>query len=625
MNPRTLPGTLIWALACVAAMASSVEAQMPSDTIVRQSALDGCVRINHLWKAQLAIETRTRGDSVRRADALVREVFHPHRAFWDPLVGASEAQFLKATDSRTMPFARDVLREIPFARDPGSLVIEASQRLAALTRRPVPCAEWYVVFGIGAGPHHLGSGLTVDLRWLQFHAAGDPMGDLLSELVVRRIYRESRRADPDSGRIIDALLEEGIVAHVSALDRGRGTSIREALGYEENVLHWAAKNEALLWDAVRPRLRDRGIPQFDFRGTQGMPGVGRQDRLLGYRIVEQYLARHGGESWRDFFAKPAMRLLDESGFETRLAADSATFRITTNEFWLNLHHFLHVLGRAKNGEPDAARDAVAQAPVDAERALARLDSADRATWDAAVATYADKVSKRDLVFDQRLPLMANALVGADVTTHLPYSGPELEVAEALRRAAPIYREAWWPEHEVANRRWADSLRTMVERHGDEVLAFIRRAYRMPWPTSGYPVRVVAYANWAGAYSTRGQLLVISSMAPSLQGLHGLETSFHEAMHQWDDSVLTLIGTHANRLGVRAPVGLSHQMIFFTAGEAVRHAVPSHVPYAERFGVWNRIGPAARPVLEELWSPYLAGRGDRNAVIGEIVRRLGTPR
>ena len=35
------------------------------------------------------------------------------------------------------------------------------------------------------------------------------------------------------------------------------------------------------------------------------------------------------------------------------------FRITTDEFWLNLHHFLYVLGRAEARTNDSTRDAVA--------------------------------------------------------------------------------------------------------------------------------------------------------------------------------------------------------------------------------------------------------------------------
>ena len=46
-----------------------------------------------------------------------------------------------------------------------------------------------------------------------------------------------------------------------------------------------------------------------------------------------------------------------------------------NRAWVNLHHFLYVLGRASAGLPDAARTAVANAPKDA--ASAPLSEADR--------------------------------------------------------------------------------------------------------------------------------------------------------------------------------------------------------------------------------------------------------
>jgi hypothetical protein len=49
------------------------------------------------------------------------------------------------------------------------------------------------------------------------------------------------------------------------------------------------------------------------------------------------------------------------------------------------------------------------------------------------------------------------------------------------------------------------------RHGDALVAFVARAYGMTWPPDRYPVRVVAYSNWAGGFSTTSPLLLISSL------------------------------------------------------------------------------------------------------------------
>jgi hypothetical protein len=64
------------------------------------------------------------------------------------------------------------------------------------------------------------------------------------------------------------------------------------------------------------------------------------------------------------------------------------------------------------------------------------------------------------------------------------------------------------------------------------------------------------------------------------------------------------------------------MIFFTAGEAVRHVFPGHVPYAEKFGVWRRGIAAFKAPLEEVWKPYLDSQGTRDEALAELVTRCG---
>ena len=85
-----------------------------------------------------------------------------------------------------------------------------------------------------------------------------------------------------------------------------------------------------------------------------------------------------------------------------LAAQSGSpiFRFTADGFWLNLHHFLYVLGRVEAKMPDIKREAVAGAPADEAEGLKTLNEAERAQWREAVAAYASAFSKRDLVFDR---------------------------------------------------------------------------------------------------------------------------------------------------------------------------------------------------------------------------------
>ncbi len=307
----------------------------------------------------------------------------------------------------------------------------------------------------------------------------------------------------------------------------------------------------------------------------------------------------------------------------------AIFIFHTDEFWLNLHHFLYVLGRAENKERDTSRAAVADAPADQERGLKKLSTAEQKIWREAVAAYASGLSKKDLVFDEPLPAVTNALARAGNAGSLTAGEIDPSVVTILERAAPIYRKAWWKEHHDANRKWQKSIQALIDRHGAAVLAFITKAYKLEWPAAGFPVHVSGYSNWAGAYSTTGNLLVISSQSPDLQGLYGFETVFHEGMHQWDDQIFEALRQQAIKLNKFFPRGLDHSLIFFTAGEAVRRVVTDarkgkaeaeYIPYADKYGVWQRGLAQFKAPLEEIWKPYLDGHGTRDEAISALIAR-----
>ncbi len=77
------------------------------------------------------------------------------------------------------------------------------------------------------------------------------------------------------------------------------------------------------------------------------------------------------------------RLLSQFQFESKL--------------WPNLHHFLYVLARARNGAPDSSRVAVRQAPKDLE-GFDKLTAPQRRAWDDAVAAYQSNAAKLDITY-----------------------------------------------------------------------------------------------------------------------------------------------------------------------------------------------------------------------------------
>lgn len=231
---------------------------------------------------------------------------------------------------------------------------------------------------------------------------------------------------------------------------------------------------------------------------------------------------------------------------------SPIFRFQTDEFWLNLHHFLYVLGRAAAKTGDASREAVAGAPADSDRGLASLTPEERQGWRDGIAFYAAGPSLKDAIFDAPLPTITHALADAGDRTQLSGAPIDAALRSTLEAAAPTYRKAWWPAHHAANVAWRDNVQGLVDRHGRTVLGFVTQAYGMDWPAGGYPVHLSGYSNWAGAYSTTGNLLVVSSLDRATSGLAGLETAFHEGMHQWDRAIGYLLAEHARRADKAVP-------------------------------------------------------------------------
>lgn len=303
---------------------------------------------------------------------------------------------------------------------------------------------------------------------------------------------------------------------------------------------------------------------------------------------------------------------------------SPIFSLYTNDVWLNAHHFLYVLGRARNHAADATRDAVILAPKDEDAALASLSPADRRIWSDAVDFYARTLSRKDLIFDRDLAAMTSTLAAVADANSLHGQSIDSATMRVLESAMPVYRATWWSAHRAANRARRDSVQAYLDRYGNAVQVFVTAAWRQPWPPGGQPVHIATYANWAGAYSTTtSRLIVVASLDTAAHGSLCLESVFHEAMHQWDDSITSHLERAAARVGKRVPANLSHAMIFYTAGEAVRSVIPGHVPMADALGIWERGFAAFRGPLDRIWKPYLHGNGTLDDTLASLLTDVGT--
>jgi hypothetical protein len=292
-----------------------------------------------------------------------------------------------------------------------------------------------------------------------------------------------------------------------------------------------------------------------------------------------------------------------------------------SKLWPNLHHFLYVLARSRNGARDRTRVAVREAPNDLQ-GFDALPAAERKVWEETIAAYQIHAAPLDISYGKLVDTnyaVANLPPAKRIeeARNIP-----VEIRSALSQAAPVYRALWWPRHDAANKAWIGQLRPQLERLGPRIVQQLTAAFQHSWPTAQLRVEVVAYANWAGAYTTDDPpLITMSSLNEQGQGSDALEQIFHECSHLVMDTVDASLKSHAQAIGKELSRDVAHTILFYTVGEVVRRNVPGHVPYAIHHGVWHRGWDKHYELLKLYWQPYLDGTVTMDKAIDQIVRAI----
>lgn len=270
-------------------------------------------------------------------------------------------------------------------------------------------------------------------------------------------------------------------------------------------------------------------------------------------------------------------------------------------FWLNLHQRLHYAATARR--PAAGPEAPA--------------------WTAAVDFYRGRFAEHGgmgLLFDDELVALNRRLAALGSAPAL--AGVEPELAAHLEAAAGVVRPEWG-EQDRANRAWIAALEPALERHGQALRGELSAAYQASWPAAPIRADVSRWAGPVGAYTVLDPPHVtISSGDPSYAGEAALEMIFHEASHALIEPISEKLAAEAERLGRRPPRDLWHALLFYSTGEIVKRRLgPEYVPYAARYGLWQRAWPDFEPALRRDWQPYLDGKVDLDTAVRALLAGL----
>jgi hypothetical protein len=259
--------------------------------------------------------------------------------------------------------------------------------------------------------------------------------------------------------------------------------------------------------------------------------------------------------------------------------------------WLNLHHYIRANAR---GGP---------APTG-------LSDAERALWAAGVEFY-KPYATRDVLFDQGMVDIKDALHGAEGKTSLDGVKIDPALRTMLERVMPVYQRRWWPEHDRGNREWITAVQPLLERHGAAISQAITRTYSVPWPSVPIPVDVSAIAGPVGAYGTTNPPhVMVSSTDADLRGYRSLEILFHEGSHGLGlfPVLIQPLGQAAAEQKVKLPPQLWHAVLFYTAGEFATRELKArgvdYTPYANAAFYDNMCGAGCLDKIVRHWGPRL---------------------
>lgn len=283
-----------------------------------------------------------------------------------------------------------------------------------------------------------------------------------------------------------------------------------------------------------------------------------------------------------------------------------TYFAMQSNMWVNLHHFLRVVARGMPAAGDLSAD-------------------ERKAWDGAVAVYRQRYMNRDLLFDDGMVAINNALrvVPNDAVPDAIPGEPDL--AALLQSVAPIYRKYWWPQHDADNRKWIAAAQPLVARYGAALSRRIPQSYEETWPAAPIPVDLSVSAGPVGAYTSYPPHTTIAATDPGYEGLAALEMLFHESSHQWGRRIQQLLAKSAEARHKTIPRQLWHAVLFYDAGELTRRvlAEDGKADYVESAVRSQHIypdlcGAGCRERVVAAWTPHLDGKVSEEKALDDLV-------
>jgi len=291
-----------------------------------------------------------------------------------------------------------------------------------------------------------------------------------------------------------------------------------------------------------------------------------------------------------------------------------------SDFWMNFHHWLYASVWARRSEAGAVRALAEPLPVMPGTDVT-LSPAEQKAWGEALDYYDRRIASRDLLFDDGMEEIKEALAAAELSS----AAVGVELRTVLEAAAPVYRRHYWPDHDRRNREWIATTTARARTIAPRTIARLEKLYARSWFTSPVRIDIVMVGTSQGAYtSTRPPHAVISSSNPRHTEWTAVEIVFHEISHVLVSNVSAAI---SGALGQRRREHgqLWHVVQFYLTGAAVQDVLRGqgidYTPYLYSTGLFDRAWGRYRKAVEDNWKPYVDGAITLDQAIARTIAAL----
>ncbi len=264
------------------------------------------LRLMEAWQAS---------PGAQRDSVMLDSLYRPYEHLWSGYLGqpADFLDWLNQEGYNGLEAFRSRARALDLQKL-GGYFRETAIAMAAFTGH-TPQGRWYIFFGP---------------QWTNLGGFGD--GTMLIDLahpengntaaisaffpheLNHQIYAATQ---PQGKAVLRRIVDEGFACYVAYRFRQGVVSKAEALGYTEEAFDYCREQEASLLGLLRqfaastdPEVSD----SFADRGvhlSEGYPGA--IGYYLGFRMVEEFVARNGADSWKEIYEVSPETVLERSG------------------------------------------------------------------------------------------------------------------------------------------------------------------------------------------------------------------------------------------------------------------------------------------------------------------------